>query len=75
MPALQVKILIASASASTPDPLVGEEGLQTDMDMTIGADASSLEAVAATVTPHISKPHDYVNHMFMRPKVLIKFQV
>jgi hypothetical protein len=20
------------------------------------------------VTPHVSKPHDYVNHMFMRPK-------
>jgi hypothetical protein len=20
----------------------------------------------ATVTPHVSKPHDYVNHMFMR---------
>jgi hypothetical protein len=20
-----------------------------------------------TVTPHVSKPHDYVNHMFMRP--------
>jgi hypothetical protein len=21
---------------------------------------------AITVTPHVSKPHDYVNHMFMR---------
>jgi hypothetical protein len=21
----------------------------------------------AAVTPHVSKPHDYVNHMFMRP--------
>jgi hypothetical protein len=21
----------------------------------------------STVTPHVSKPHDYVNHMFMRP--------
>jgi hypothetical protein len=21
----------------------------------------------ASVTPHVSKPHDYVNHMFMRP--------
>jgi hypothetical protein len=20
-----------------------------------------------SVTPHVSKPHDYVNHMFMRP--------
>jgi uncharacterized FlaG/YvyC family protein len=27
-----------------------------------------------SVTPHVSKPHDYVNHMFMRPKVLIKFE-
>jgi hypothetical protein len=21
----------------------------------------------SAVTPHVSKPHDYVNHMFMRP--------
>jgi hypothetical protein len=27
------------------------------------------------VTHHVSKPHDYVNHMFMRPEVLMKFQV
>jgi hypothetical protein len=23
--------------------------------------------VSADVTPHVSKPHDYVNHMLMRP--------
>jgi hypothetical protein len=23
-------------------------------------------ALRLTVTPHVSKPHDYVNHMFMR---------
>jgi hypothetical protein len=22
---------------------------------------------APVVTPHVSKPHDYVNHMFIRP--------
>jgi hypothetical protein len=27
----------------------------------------TLIASASTVTPHVSKPHDYVNHMFKRP--------
>jgi hypothetical protein len=27
----------------------------------------TLIKMARTVTPHVSKPHDYVNHMFMRP--------
>jgi hypothetical protein len=35
-------------------------------------DASSTSSTMddqamASVTPHVSKPHDYVNHMFMRP--------
>jgi hypothetical protein len=25
------------------------------------------ELADRSVTPHVSKPHDYVNHMFMRP--------
>jgi hypothetical protein len=25
-----------------------------------------LPPLSGTVTPHVSKPHDYVNHMFMR---------
>jgi hypothetical protein len=29
-----------------------------NVDLTVGS---------KTVTPHVSKPHDYVNHMFMRP--------
>jgi hypothetical protein len=28
---------------------------------------SQKKSVFFIVTPHISKPHDYVNHMFMRP--------
>jgi hypothetical protein len=28
---------------------------------------SSLEKREVAVTPHVFKPHDYVNHMFMRP--------
>jgi hypothetical protein len=27
------------------------------------------------VTPRVSKPHDYANHMFMRLEVLIKFEI
>jgi hypothetical protein len=29
--------------------------------------ASDTYTWLATVTPHVSKPHDYVNHMFKRP--------
>jgi hypothetical protein len=52
---------MASATASTPDPSVGEECLQVDLDTTVGADAKSLdpkvakilsEAVAATPEVH-----------------------
>jgi hypothetical protein len=52
---------IPTTSASTPDPSVGEESLQADLDMAVGADASSLdlkatrillEAVAATWEVH-----------------------
>jgi hypothetical protein len=27
---------------------------------------TQIHDLAETVTPHVSKPHDYVNHMFMR---------
>jgi hypothetical protein len=27
----------------------------------------SILVLIINVTPHVSKPHDYVNHMFMRP--------
>jgi hypothetical protein len=55
--ALQVEIPTATVAASSPDPSVGEEGLQVDLDMAVAVDASSLnlkpariltEAVAAT---------------------------
>jgi hypothetical protein len=29
--------------------------------------------IAETVTPRVSNPHDYVNHMFKRPHVLMNF--
>jgi hypothetical protein len=38
-----------SASASTPDPSMGEEGLQADLDTTVGADSSSLDLKAVTI--------------------------
>jgi hypothetical protein len=50
-PALQVEIHMASASASTPDPSVEEEGLQTDLDTAVGVDASSLDPKAARILP------------------------
>jgi hypothetical protein len=37
------------AAASSPDPSVGEEGLQADLNTTIGADASSLDPNAARI--------------------------
>jgi hypothetical protein len=42
-PALQVEIPMAAVVASSPDLSVGEEGLQADLDMAIGPDASSLD--------------------------------
>jgi hypothetical protein len=48
--ALQVEIPMAAA-ASSPDPSVGKEGLQTDLDMAVGADHSSLDPKAARILP------------------------
>jgi hypothetical protein len=36
---------------SSPDPSVGEEGLQADLDTTVGAGASSLDPKAARILP------------------------
>jgi hypothetical protein len=47
--ALQVEIPTVAAVTSSPDPSVGEEGLQDDLDMTVGADASSLDSKAARI--------------------------
>jgi hypothetical protein len=46
-----VEISMASASASTLDLSVGEEGLQADLDKTIGVDASSLDPKVARILP------------------------
>jgi hypothetical protein len=48
-PALQVEVPMTSASASTPDMSVGEEGLQADLDTAVGVDASSLDPKAAKI--------------------------
>jgi hypothetical protein len=50
-PALQVEIITVAVVASSPDPSVVEEGLQTDLDTTIGADASSLDLKVARILP------------------------
>jgi hypothetical protein len=48
-------------AASSPDPSVGEEGLQADLDTNVGADASSLDPKAARilseVVPSYSEKH------------------
>jgi hypothetical protein len=53
-PALEVEIPTTSVSTSTPDPSVGEECLQADLDVAVGANASSLDpkTVAATWEVH-----------------------
>jgi hypothetical protein len=50
-PSLQVEIPKAAAAASSHGPFVGEEGLQDDLDTTVGADASSLDPKAARILP------------------------
>jgi hypothetical protein len=49
MPALQMEIPTTMVATSSPDPSVREEGLQADLDTTVGADASSLDPKAARI--------------------------
>jgi hypothetical protein len=48
-PTLQVEIPMAVVAASSPDPSVGEEGLQANLDTAAGADASSLDPKATRI--------------------------
>jgi hypothetical protein len=48
-PALQLEITMAVVAATSPDPSVGEEGLQADLDMAVGVDASSLDPKSARI--------------------------
>jgi hypothetical protein len=52
-PALQIMIPTAAAVASSPDPSLGEEGLQADLDTTVVADASSLDLKAAKIVSEV----------------------
>jgi hypothetical protein len=49
VPILHVEIPTMAASASSPDPSVGADGLQADLDATVGADGSSLDPKAARI--------------------------
>jgi hypothetical protein len=42
---------MASVMVSTPDPSVGEECLQIDLDTGVGEDARSLDPKAARILP------------------------
>jgi hypothetical protein len=52
VPALQVEIRTVVVAASSPDPSVGEEGHQANLDATVVADASSLNLKPATREVH-----------------------
>jgi hypothetical protein len=47
--ALLVEIPTMVAAASSPDPSVGEGGLQANLDTAVGVDARSLEPKAAKI--------------------------
>jgi hypothetical protein len=51
--ALLVEIPTAAAAASSPDPSVGEGGLQADLHMAVGADARSLDPKATRILPEV----------------------
>jgi hypothetical protein len=52
VPALQVEIPTV-AVASSPDPIVGEEGLQADLDTAAGVDVNSMDPKAARILPEV----------------------
>jgi hypothetical protein len=52
VPALQVEIHTVVVAASSPDPSVGEEDHQANLDTTVVADASSLNPKPATREVH-----------------------
>jgi hypothetical protein len=53
VPALQVEIPTASVTASTPDPSVGEQCLQADLDTSVGMNARSLDPKLARILPEV----------------------
>jgi hypothetical protein len=50
-PALQVEI--PTVVASSPNPSMGVEDLQADLDMAVGVDASSLDPKVATILAEV----------------------
>jgi hypothetical protein len=40
---------IPAAAASSPDPSVGDGGLEADLDMAVGVDARSLDSKASII--------------------------
>jgi hypothetical protein len=50
-PALQVEIPMASVTAITPGPSVGEECLQADLDTGVGEDTRRLDPKEARILP------------------------
>jgi hypothetical protein len=51
VPALQVEIPTALVIASIPDPSVGEQCLQADLDTSVGVNARSLDPKLARILP------------------------
>jgi hypothetical protein len=48
-----VKIPMTAVADSTPDPSMGQECLQTDLDMAVGVDASILDPKAVRILPEV----------------------
>jgi hypothetical protein len=48
-----VELATASATASNPDPVVGEDCWKTDLDTAMGEGAKSLDRVAAKSLPTV----------------------
>jgi hypothetical protein len=51
VPALQVEHPIASVTASTSDPSIGEECWKVDLDTVVGEDARTLNLKATRILP------------------------
>jgi hypothetical protein len=49
VPTLQVKVPTTAVAANSPDPSMGEEVLQADLDTAVGADTSRLDPKAARI--------------------------
>jgi hypothetical protein len=63
-PTLWVEIPKAVKVAHSPDPFVGDEGLQVDLDTTVGVDASILDPKLARILSEVVAATREVNQLW-----------